>query len=165
MKTNLNEEKATALAQHYIKEHNVPWVIKAHALYHQSFFSINGNAWIVEAKAQLSIDERSNNFIISDESGAIEFIAIGKDIINKINKKHPKLNTKKAIEIVRDSIEKGRLVGEIEKPIFFYENVMDISCYAWVIDVKLPPPSQFGLIGDAVFISDESGVIEDIRNL
>lgn len=96
--------------------------------------------------------------------GEIEYIAFGIDIIEKINKNNPKLNTKKAIEIVQDSIEKGDLVGEIEKPIFFYENVMDIECYAWVVDVKLPP-SQFDLIGDAVFISDESGAIEDIRNL
>ncbi|MDM5154700.1 hypothetical protein QUF88_12910 [Bacillus sp. DX1.1] len=164
MNTNLNAEKATELAQLYIKEHNVPWIIKTPAQFHQNFFSIHGNVWIVEAELKLNADERLKNFIISDEVGEIEYIAFGIDIIEKINKNNPKLNTKKAIEIVQDSIEKGDLVGEIEKPIFFYENVMDIECYAWVVDVKLPP-SQFDLIGDAVFISDESGAIEDIRNL
>ncbi|MDM5249105.1 hypothetical protein [Lysinibacillus sp. G4S2] len=40
--------------------------------------------------------------------------------------------------------------------------VMDIDCYAWIVDVKYPPGYlQLGLIGNTVFIADESAAIED----
>ncbi|KJB84981.1 hypothetical protein AZ66_27505 [Paenibacillus sp. E194] len=162
MYKKLNTESAMKLAQAHIDKNSFPWTINKTSLSNKTFFNIKGNVWIVEAR----IHDRGNTvvFIISDENKMIELVLFGEDVLNKISQTKPNLDIKQAIEIAQSYLVKEGISGEIVTPISFYESVMDIRTFAWVIDIKLPP-SPFELYGLALFISDESKSIVSIRNL
>ncbi|MCP1308095.1 hypothetical protein [Paenibacillus tyrfis] len=162
MKNELNVESATKLAQAYIDKNSFPWIINKTSLSNQTFFDIYGYIWIVEG--EIPSTGRTVVFIISDDKKMIELVLFGEDILDKISKTKPKLEISQAIKIAQSYIIKEDISAEIETPIRFYESVMDIRTFAWVINIKLPPsPIEFD--GIALFISDETKSIEFTRNI
>jgi len=157
MNAKLDSNEALKIAQEYINLKFIPLTIENHTKLVDKFLDIKGQVWVIEGKSGC----RGNDtfFIISDESSEIELLLHGNDILTKLKNIKPNLTIKTVLAKALVYKNENKIFGKILKPIAFYESVLDIKNYTWVVNIEFPP-SPFEQTGIAVFINDN-----DISNV
>lgn len=157
MTAKLDSNEAFKIAQEYIDQKFISWTIENHAKLVDKFLDVKGYVWVIEAKSVAR--EIDTFFIISDESGEIELLLHGDDMLTKLKNIKPNLTIKTALAKALEYKNENKIFGKILNPIVLYESVLDIENYTWVVNIKLPP-SPFEQSGTAIFINDN-----DISNV